>query len=110
MKPDYKNWVPKILIAGMAAATVLSFAGLVLFGMVGIWLQGNLRIVLGIIFAIAFLGCGKTLQWSIRAYSAFSYDGKRQLSRQIIEGTANYITLTEGGVGLDVGCGSGAHT
>lgn len=43
-------------------------------------------------------------------YKAFSYDGKRKLSKQIIEGTAAYITLPEGGTGLDVGCGSGALT
>lgn len=28
MKPNYKNWVPKILIAGMVAATVISIAAL----------------------------------------------------------------------------------
>ena len=43
-------------------------------------------------------------------YRAFSYDGKRQMSRQIIEGIANHVTLPEDGVGLDVGCGSGALT
>lgn len=31
----------------------------------------------------------------------------QQPSRKIIEGRADYITLPEGGVGLDVGCGSG---
>ncbi|MBQ3938840.1 MAG: class I SAM-dependent methyltransferase [Clostridia bacterium] len=43
-------------------------------------------------------------------YRAFSYDGKRQMSKQIIEGIAGYVKLPEGGVGLDVGCGSGALT
>jgi ubiquinone/menaquinone biosynthesis C-methylase UbiE len=43
-------------------------------------------------------------------YRAFSYDGKRQMSRQVIEGIADRVTLPEGGVGLDVGCGSGALT
>lgn len=110
MKANYKNWVPKILVAGMAAATALSLAALVVFGIYGFWVTQTWRIVLSILFALAALGCGKTLQWSIAAYSAFSYDGKRQLSRQIIEGTAAYITLPEGGIGLDVGCGSGALT
>ena len=41
-------------------------------------------------------------------YRAFSYNGKRQMSRQIIEGIAEYVTLPDGGKGLDVGCGSGA--
>jgi ubiquinone/menaquinone biosynthesis C-methylase UbiE len=43
-------------------------------------------------------------------YRAFSYDGNRQMSRQIIEGIAAMVDLPEGGVGLDVGCGSGALT
>ena len=110
MKPNYKNWVPKILIAGMAAATVVAIAALIVFGICGLWVTKTWRIVLSILFAVAALGCGKTLQWSITAYRAFSYNGTRQLSRQIIEGTAEYITLPEGGVGLDVGCGSGALT
>ena len=40
------------------------------------------------------------------AYSIF----KQKLSKQIIDGTAEHITLSEGGVGLDIGCGSGALT
>ena len=110
MKPNYKNWVPKILIASMAAATVISIAALTAFGICGLWVTKTWRIILAIVFAVATIGCGKTLQWSITAYRAFSYDGKRQLSRKIIEGTAKYITLPDGGIGLDIGCGSGALT
>ena len=110
MKPNYKNWVPKILIVGMAAATAVSIAALIVFGVCGLWVTGGWRIVLTVLSALATIGCGKTLQWSITAYRAFSYDGKRQLSRKIIEGTAEYITLPEGGIGLDIGCGSGALT
>ena len=44
------------------------------------------------------------------AYRSFSYDGERKLSKQIIDDTAKHITLPEGGVGLDIGCGSGALT
>jgi ubiquinone/menaquinone biosynthesis C-methylase UbiE len=32
------------------------------------------------------------------------------MSRQIIQGTAEYVHLPEGSIGLDVGCGSGALT
>ena len=110
MKPNYKNWIPKILIAGMAAATVISIVALTVFGICGLWVTKTWRIILAIVFAVATIGCGKTLQWSITAYCAFSYDGKRQLSRKIIEGTAEYITLPDGGIGLDIGCGSGALT
>ena len=44
------------------------------------------------------------------ANNQFSYAGKRQLSRQIIEGIAEFVTIPEGGIGLDVGCGSRALT
>ena len=46
----------------------------------------------------------------ILMYRAFSYNGKRQMSRRIIEGIAAYVSLPDGGKGLDVGCGSGALT
>lgn len=110
MRANYKNWVPKSLIAGMAGATILSLGALIVFGFCGLWVTESWRVILGVLFAIVALGCGKTLQWSITAYNAFSYDGKRQLSRQIVEGIADYIILPEGGKGLDIGCGSGALT
>lgn len=56
------------------------------------------------------VGCLAGAAWSLYARAMFSYEGGRQLSRQIIEGVASYIELPEGGVGLDVGCGSGALT
>jgi ubiquinone/menaquinone biosynthesis C-methylase UbiE len=43
-------------------------------------------------------------------YRAFSYNGKRQMSKQIVEGIAEYVKLPENGKALDVGCGSGALT
>lgn len=110
MKPNYKNWIPKILIVGIAMATILSIAVLIVFGFCGLWVTESLQIILGVLFAVAALILGKILHWIISAYNAFSYNGKRQLSRHIIEGTADYITLPDGGTGLDVGCGSGALT
>ena len=110
MKPNYKNWIPKGMLYALIAGTTLSLAGLLLFGVSGVGVKGGLRIALGVFFAVALLVCGKSTQWCVCAYDAFSYDGKRKLSKQIIDGTAEYITLPEGGVGLDVGCGSGALT
>ncbi len=110
MKPNYKNWIPKGMLYALAAGTVLALAGMLVFGAFGVGVHGGLRIALGGIFAAAFLVCGKSTQWCICAYNAFSYDGGRQLSKQIIDGTADYIILPEGGAGLDVGCGSGALT
>ena len=110
MKPDYKNWIPKGMLVSLIAGTVLSFALLLVFGIFGIGVGGKLRVVLGVVFGVAFVVCAKYTQWCVYAYRSFSYDGERKLSKQIIEGTAHYVTLPEGGIGLDVGCGSGALT
>jgi len=110
MKPDYKNWIPKGMLFSLIAGTVLSLALLLVFGVFGLGVSGKLRVVLGVVFGIAFVVCAKYSEWCVYAYRSFSYDGERKLSKQIIEGTAEHITLPEGGVGLDVGCGSGALT
>ena len=109
MKPDYKNWIPKGMLVSLIAGTVLSLA-LLVFGIFGIGVGGKLRVVLGVVFGIAFVVCAKCTQWCVYAYRSFSYDDERKLSKQIIDGTAEHITLPEGGVGLDIGCGSGALT
>ena len=83
---------------------------LLVFGVFGVCVSGKLRVVLGVVFGIAFVVCAKYTQWCVYAYRSFSYDGERKLSKQIIDGTAKHITLPEGGVGLDIGCGSGALT
>ena len=110
MKLDYKNWIPKGMLYSLIVGTVLFFALLFVFGVFGIGVSGKLRVVLGVVFGIAFVICAKYTQWCVYAYRSFSYDGERKLSKQIIDGTAEHITLPEGGVGLDVGCGSGALT
>lgn len=110
MKPDYKNWIPKGLLFSLIAGTALSLALLLIFGVFGLGVSEGLRTGLGVLFAIAFVVCAKYTEWCVYAYRSFSYDGERKLSKQIIDGTAEYITLPEGGVGLDIGCGSGALT
>ena len=110
MNPDYKNWIPKGMLFSLIAGTVLSLALLLVFGVFGIGVSGKLRIALGVVFGITFVICAKYTQWCVYAYRSFSYDGERKLSKQIIDGTAEHITLPEGGVGLDIGCGSGALT
>ena len=110
MKPDYKNWIPRGMLFSLIAGTVLSLALLLVFGVFGICVSGKLRIVLSVVFGIAFVVCAKYTEWCVNAYRSFSYDGERKLSKQIIDGTAEHITLPEGGVGLDIGCGSGALT
>ena len=44
------------------------------------------------------------------AHKTFDYNGKTKLAKTIVEGVAEYVTISDGGTGLDVGCGSGALT
>jgi ubiquinone/menaquinone biosynthesis C-methylase UbiE len=105
MKPDYKNWMPKGMVYGFAGAA----AAFTVIAMVARSLTvGTAEAVLTFIFVVpALLFCGLTV-WSVLMYRAFSYNGKRQMSRQIIEGIADFVKIPNGGRGLDVGCGSGA--
>ena len=100
MKADYRNWMPKGMIWSFAVATAVSLA------LQPIIKIGWLRVVF---FILAIILALVTL-WTVLMYRAFSYDGKRQMSRQIIDGVADLVHLPEGGKGLDVGCGSGALT
>ena len=107
MKPDYKNWMPKGMVLSGFAATAVFLILFIVFGLTGI-VSGKLKTVLFIVFlAGTIIGLGVSV-WMILLYRAFSYNGKRQMSRKIIEGIAGYVKLPDGGKGLDVGCGSGA--
>ena len=110
MRPDYKNWMPKGMIFSFAAGAAASGLLCLLFVCTGFLAGGALKTVLIVLFATLTLTfCGLTI-WSVLMYRAFSYNGKRRMSRQIIEGVAAYIKLPAGGKCLDVGCGSGALT
>ena len=110
MKPDYKNWVPKGMIASFAAGAGVALVLFLIFGVCGAFVGGVLRWFLaGLFGAAALVLIGFTI-YCVVWYRAFDYGGKRQLSRAIVEGTAKYVDLPEGGRGLDVGCGSGALT
>lgn len=108
MKPNYKNWVPKKMIAELFAGAAVSLALALFFALAPVISSGILKIVLVIIFAVLALVFIGFVIWAVRLYKAFDYNGDRQLSRHIIEGVASHIGLPEGGKVLDVGCGSGA--
>ena len=106
-KPDYGNWMPKSLIAASGAGAGVLLAAGAVGGCRSKKTAGKL--LAGTLLAGA-AGCGAFAVYGAIARKAFSYEGKRKLSKQIVEGTADYVTLPTGGVGLDVGCGSGALT
>lgn len=110
MKANYKNWVPKGMVISVIIGTVIALICFLAVCFTGIAGEGTLHWILTVVFALALLICGGYSVFCIMWYRAFSYNGKRQLSRKIIEGTANYVNIPQGGKGLDVGCGSGALT
>jgi len=44
---------------------------------------------------LGLIGCAKMTEWCIMANRNFSYDGMRKLSKVIVEGTAEYVTIPE---------------
>jgi ubiquinone/menaquinone biosynthesis C-methylase UbiE len=108
--PNYKNWVPKGLIASISIVTILSLIGLIFFNMTKPISNSAVSLGLTVMLWIIFLVAGGLELWGLQAYIAFSYKGKRKLSKQIIEGIAAHVSAPDKGKILDVGCGSGALT
>lgn len=109
MKPDYKNWVPKGMVAGVLAGTAVTLA-LLIFVMEGPVFSGRAKIVAATVCGALFGMMVVVSVYFINWHTTFSYNGKKQFSRRIIEKVASYVVLPENGTGLDVGCGSGALT
>ncbi len=110
MKADYKNWVPKGMVNGLIAGTVIALVLFVLFGATDWILHGTARIICAVVLGIGTLVLLCFAVWMGALYRTFDYNGKRKLSKTIIDGTAAHVSIPDGGVGLDVGCGSGALT
>ncbi|MBR1835429.1 MAG: class I SAM-dependent methyltransferase [Bacteroidales bacterium] len=108
MKPNYKNWMPKGMIWGVFAGCMGCLALTLVFGLSGLLADGTLKNVVFVIFLVATVFVACVVLWLTLMHRVFSYDGKRQMSRGIIDGVADRVVLPEGGCGLDVGCGSGA--
>lgn len=92
MRPDYKNWIPKKMITGFGWACAVLIVPAVMFAL-------NSRWLIAILSGLVGIGCGLWSLWCRYAYSQFSYEGERKLSKQIVEGIAEYIDLPEGGIG-----------
>ncbi len=108
MKPDYRNWMPKGMVMGFARAAAVFLVLTILFALLPISNPAKKVLVLVLLGATILLLF--VTVWMLLMYRAFSYDGKRKMSKQIIEGIASYVNIPDGGRGLDVGCGSGALT
>jgi len=109
-KPDYKNWVPTSMVIGLSAAAAASGSLLALFGTTDRILKGRARQAASAVFGVT---TPVLLFYTARMgalHKTFDYNGERKLAKVIIDGTADFVTLPDGGTGLDVGCGSGALT
>jgi len=104
-RPNYKNWIPKWMITAGIIGVALSLILLVIFALT---LHGTAKIVLSVIFALLLVFMCVYLIWCLFANNRFSYDGKRKLSKSIIDGIADYVELPDAATALDIGCGSGA--
>ena len=109
MKPNYKNWVPKGMIIGFLSAVAVTALLLLIVIYTGIF-TGTLKTVLAVLLGIFLFLLIIANAFFINLYCTFSYDGKKQFARRIIEHVSDYVKLPENGVGLDVGCGSAALT
>lgn len=101
MKANYKNWMPKGMIKGALISTIVLCAITCIVG---------IGTIIGIILLILTILSALMTIWMFLMYRSFSYNGTRQMSKQIIEGVSSYVVIPDGGVGLDVGCGSAALT
>ena len=110
VKPDYKNWVPNGMIAGFAAGTAALALAAFGIGKAGKNKQLPALRAAGALAGAGAAALGGVTAWCAAAHSRFSYDGSRKLSKEIIDTVAKSVNLPEGGIGLDVGCGSGALT
>ena len=110
MKANYKNWMPKGMVIGMACGAGVALILYIIFGVSPVLQAGTFKTVLGIVLLVLTIVMIFVSIWEYMMYRAFSYNGKRKMSKQIIEGTAAYVNIPDGGKGLDVVCGSGALT
>lgn len=109
-KADYKNWVPESLLKKLIFGSLVAFILFIAFGISNLVFTGRARLICAIIFGYATLKLTFFAIWMRVLHRAFDFNGKRKLAKVIIEGTADYVKIPDGGVGLDVGCGSGALT
>ncbi len=109
-KADYANWMPKDMVIGSAVGTGLLLTAGAAAVKKASQSGSKYKRLYGAALLAGAAGCGAFSVYSALARKAFSYDGKRKLSKQIIDGVADFVTIPDDGTGLDVGCGSGALT
>ncbi|MBQ5312275.1 MAG: methyltransferase domain-containing protein [Oscillospiraceae bacterium] len=107
---DYKNWMPMSAVKTLAGTTALLTAGTAAVSYIGRKEDKPLIKAGAAVLGACTLACTAATAWTIYAHANYSYNGKRRLSAEIIEGISEYVDIPSGGIALDVGCSSGALT
>lgn len=110
IKADYKNWVPKSLVKSLIFTSLVAFILFIALGVSDLVFSGRTRLICALIFGLATLILIFFASWIGLLHRTFDYNGKRKLAKIIIERTAAYVKIPDAGIGLDIGCGSGALT
>ena len=108
-KPEYRNWMPEKLIHQLEFGSEVLALGMAV-SMIAGDRKNKKSNLLSMGLSLGTLAMTSASIWAKQMHKAFDNDGTRQMSKQIVEGVAQYIQLPENGIGLDVGCGSGALT
>lgn len=108
VKADYKNWVPKSLLKNLIFASLVAFILFIALGVSDFVFSGITRLICALILGLATLILIFFASWMGLLHRTFDYNGKRKLAKIIIENTAAYVKIPDAGLGLDIGCGSGA--
>ena len=108
VKADYKNWVPESLLRNLIFASLVVFILFIALGVSDFVFSGRTRLICALILGLASLILIFFASWMGLLHRTFDYNGKRKLAKIIIGRTAAYVIIPDGGLGLDVGCGSGA--
>ena len=92
IKPDYKNWIPKSMIAKPAVGTAICTAGAVISGKM-LKNKPKVRILTQMILGAGTVGLLGTTVWLAALYRAFDYKGKRRMAKKIIDGIADHVRI-----------------
>ena len=93
MKADYKNWMPKGMVLGFLGGAAAALLVTLVIGGSRLLPDRTIKTVLTVVFAALTLILLAVTLWCFLLYRAFDYNGKRRMSKQIIEGTAAYVKI-----------------
>lgn len=110
MKPNYLNWIPSKVTYGFAAGALAGTALTTALVKTRHHLPKPWRYLPIVVSAAGTAWAAGFSAYCVNASRYFDFDAPDSVSRQIIDGVASYANIPEAGVGLDVGCGSGALT